>query len=264
MMSGETLSVQLPARFLSAGQGSVPGWQPASGTDPDTLLLIVRETGSEAGRGSACRHMLVRPSGAPLPDGFGADVPARWYWIRFRSAAGPDPARVSFSPLPLSLSETAFDRFSYGFHQLLRESGSIPGLCDYLLSALLLVLQDDSCPAPRTAVAARLLEYIRLHCCEPLTLPDIARALGYSEDYLSHLLHEQVSCSFRQYVHLLRMQRAKKELLSGFRSIREIAEECGYTNAKFFSTSFLKYEGVTPSAFRNLYASGAVREDSVI
>ena len=263
-MSGEILSVQLPARFLSAGQGSVPGWQAVSGASPDTLLLIVLEAGSEAGGDSTCRQMLVLPSGASLPAGFRTAVAGCCYWIRFRSAAAPDSARVSFSQLPLPLSETAFNRFSYSFHQLLRENGGIPELCDYMLSVLLLSLQDDNRPAPRTAVAARLLEYIRLHCCEPLTLPDIARALGYSEDYLSHLLHEQVSCSFRRYIHLLRMQRAKKELLSGFRSIREIAEECGYTNAKFFSTSFLKYEGVTPSAFRNLYASGAVREDSVI
>ena len=261
-MSGEILSVQLPARFLSAGQGPVPGWQAASVTDPDALLLIVRETGSETGSDGACRQVLVLPYGASLPDGFRTAAPSRWYWIRFRSAAGPESTRVSLSRLPLPLSETAFNRFSYSFHQLLRESGGLPDLSDYMLSVLLLTLQENSTPAPRTAVAARLLEYIRVHCCEPLTLPDIARALGYSEDYLSHLLHEQVSCSFRRYVHLLRMQRAKKELLSGFRSIREIAEECGYTNAKFFSTSFLKYEGITPSAFRNLYASGPVREDS--
>ena len=49
------------------------------------------------------------------------------------------------------------------------------------------------------------------------------------------------------------MARAKRELLGSVKSIQQIAETCGYSNAKFFSTVFLKQEGVTPSAYRNLY-----------
>ena len=262
-MSGETVSVSLPARFLSAGQDSAPGPWAAPASAPESFLLAVREENADSGTGGghdSCRQALLLPPGIPLPEGFGSGS-VRWYWIRFRSAEGPDTAQVPLGPRPAPLSETAFNRFSYGFRQLLCESGGSSDLCDYMLSVLLLSLRDDSRRAPRSAVAARLLEYIRLHCCEPLTLPDAARDLGYSEDYLSRLLHEQVSCSFRRYIHLLRMQRAKKELLSGFRSIQEIAEDCGYPNAKFFSTSFLKYEGLTPSAYRNLYGSGAGREN---
>ena len=264
-MSGEPLSVKLPARFLSAGQDSAPGLWAAPASAPESFLLAVREEGADSGtdgKRAFSRQALLLPPGIPLPEGSGSGA-ARWYWIRFRGTEGPDTAQIPLGPEPVPLSETAFNRFSYGFHQLLCESGGSSGfsdLCDYMLSALLLSLRDDSCRAPRSAVAASLLEYIRLHCCEPLTLPDTARALGYSEDYLSRLLHEQVSCSFRRYIHLLRMQRAKKELLSGFRSIQEIAEDCGYSNAKFFSTSFLKYEGLTPSAYRNLYGSGAGHE----
>ena len=256
-MPGESVSVSLPARFLSAGQDAAPGLWAAPAAAPESFLLAVREDRS------SCRQAFLLSPGIPLPEGSGAGA-ARFYWIRFRSAEGPDTAQIPFGVRPVPLSETAFNRFSYGFRQLLCEIGSSASscLCDYMLSALLLSLGDDSRRAPRSAVAARLLEYIRIHCCEPLTLPDAARDLGYSEDYLSRLLHEQVSCSFRRYIHLLRMQRAKKELLSGFRSIQEIAADCGYPNAKFFSTSFLKYEGLTPSAYRNLYGSGTGREDS--
>ena len=89
-----------------------------------------------------------------------------------------------------------------------------------------------------------MLEYIRLHCYEKLTLQDLSRALGYSEDYLSRLFHESARCSFRSYVHQLRLARAKRELLGSVKSIQQIAESCGYSNAKFFSTVFLKQEGV--------------------
>ena len=266
-MSGETISVSLPARFVSAGQDSSPGLRAAPGFAPESFLLLVREDGtaSRTGANRASRwQAFLLSSHDSLPGEFSSGA-AGWYWIRFRMGEGPDTAQIPLGPRPVPLSETAFNRFAYGFRQLLCENGGSGGssvLCDYMLSVLLLSLRDDSRRAPRSAVAARLLEYIRFHCCEPLTLPDAARDLGYSEDYLSRLLHEQVSCSFRRYIHLLRMQRAKKELLSGFRSIQEIAEDCGYPNAKFFSTAFRKYEGVTPSAFRNLYASGTGRENS--
>lgn len=268
-MASEIMCVSLPARFLSAGQGFAPVRRTLSAPVPNSLLLVIRETGSFSGTDRdrfPAHEAYLLPPGAPLPGSSANGVPERWYWIRFRSAVSPDAAQVRLGPLPVVLSETAFDRFSYGFHQLLRESRSVAGmsdLCDYMLSVLLLSLQDDSRQAHPTAVVAGLMEYIRLHCCEQLTLPDVARALGYSEDYLSRLLHRQVSCSFRQYIHHLRMQHAKRELLSGFRSIREIAEDCGYANAKFFSTSFLKYEGLTPSAYRNLYSSGNCREEAL-
>ena len=64
---------------------------------------------------------------------------------------------------------------------------------------------------------------------------------------------ESARCSFRSYIHQLRLARAKRELLGSVKSIQQIAESCGYSNAKFFSTVFLKQEGVTPSAYRNLY-----------
>ena len=48
-MASEIMSVSLPARFLSAGQGPFPGWRNMPGSVPDSLLLAVRETGSEPG-----------------------------------------------------------------------------------------------------------------------------------------------------------------------------------------------------------------------
>ena len=261
-MANEILSVSLPARFLSAGQCFGRGSPEPSAFVPGSFLLLVRESVFPGGKSAGpfpCRQVLLLPSGTPLPAGFGEEAFAVRYWLQFIPAADRAAAQVQLSLLPVPLDETSFDRLACGFHQLIRENAVHPrpsDLCDFMLSTLLLSLQEESRRVPRTAAAAGMLEYIRLHCCERLTLPDLSRALGYSEDYLSRLLHDQVSCTFREYIHRLRMQRAKRELLSSSRSIREIAEDCGYPNPKFFSTSFMKLEGLAPSAFRNLYASG--------
>lgn len=264
-MTSDTLSVSLPVRFLSAGYGVPPDGRWLSGAAADSVLLVIRDGGS-AGKGTglpATGEAIFVPADSPRPEGCGpADAGCR-YWLRFRSDGRPDSDRIGFDLLPIPLTEDALNRLSYSLCQLLRESENLQGtsdLCDYMLSTFLLLLRDNSFRVSRTAAAARMLDYIRSHCYEPLTMPDVARALGYSEDYLSRLLHEEVSCSFRRYIHSLRMQRAKRELLAGGRSIREIAEDCGYSNPKFFSTAFLKCEGITPSAYRNLYVPGACRE----
>lgn len=265
-MTSNILSISLPARLLSAGSGALPDSRRQSGSAADAVLLVIRDAGPAGGKGTGmppAGQAAFVPSGSPWPAGFGSAENCCRYWLRFRSNDNPEADRVRFSLHPIPLSEAALNRLSYGFCQLLRENESLQGasdLCDYMLSTILLSLRDNGLRVSRTAAAARMLEYIHLHCYEQLTLPDVARALGYSEDYMSRLLHEQVSCSFRRYIHYLRMQRAKQELLSGSRSIREIAEDCGYSNPKFFSTAFLKCEGITPSAYRNLYISGVCRE----
>ena len=116
-------------------------------------------------------------------------------------------------------------------------------------AALLLFLPSACAEEQRLAPAYPVPQYVQW-------LLDVARGeLGYTEDYLSRLFHENANCSFRQYLHRLRMDRAKRELLSGVKTIQQIAGECGYSNSKFFSTVFLKCEGLSPSEYRNLYGT---------
>ncbi len=261
-MAGETLTVRLPARFLSVGQCVArEGWIHPDRTLDSSVLIVVERgrfgiaVGGERfvpGPGQALllpegvRHAGFRVEGEGAPT---------YYWAHFEGGAGADSA-VRLPAGPVALTELAFNRLATRFHQLINEGSVNRGrslLCDYMLSTLLLELQREERETPRAAVANRMLEYVRLHCYEKLTLCDLSRALGYSEDYLSRLFHEQAACSFRQYIHRLRMQRATKELLGSVKTIQQIAEECGYNNAKFFSTAFMKCEGITPSAYRNMY-----------
>jgi AraC-like DNA-binding protein len=47
-----------------------------------------------------------------------------------------------------------------------------------------------------------------------------------------------------------RMQYAKEQLLSTDKMIMEIADECGYGNAEYFTNSFKKIVGMTPTGYR--------------
>jgi AraC-like DNA-binding protein len=50
----------------------------------------------------------------------------------------------------------------------------------------------------------------------------------------------------------IRLERAKKLLISSMESITDIAYTCGFNSSSHFATSFLKKFNATPSDFRKL------------
>lgn len=257
----ERFTVQLPATLLTVGQCVArEGWVHPRRT-LDSSVLIVTEAGRFTIRvGDARftlepRQMVILPAGVPHGgEPMPGHAPPVYYWAHFLDGAPDARHRIQVKRYAEALPESTFNRAAALFHQLISEkSTGMPLACDYLLSLLFLELTDERQGDPKAALFNRMNEYIRLHCHEKLTLAGLSEVFGYSEDYLSRLFHANARCSFRQYVHQLRLLRAKKALLSTVSPIQEIAADCGYSNAKFFSTVFLKYEGVTPSAYRNLY-----------
>ena len=259
----KSVTVCIPVRFASVGQCVAhEGWLHPERT-LDSSVLIVVESGRFGMAVDGCEYVLHGRQALLLPAGKphsglrvqGEERP-RYYWAHFEGDSGAWQQSLRLGTAPIDLTDTAFDRIANGFHQLLNEN-SLNGrgglLCDYMLTLILLELKREGEETGCGAVTSRMFEYIRLHCFERLTLMDLSRALGYSEDYLSRLFHENASCSFRSYIHQLRIRRAKRELLAGVKSIQQIAADCGYSNAKFFSTVFMKQEGLTPSDYRNLY-----------
>ena len=55
---------------------------------------------------------------------------------------------------------------------------------------------------------------------------------------------------FLTYLTNMRLEKAKKLLVSTALSVAEIAEQCGYSDYRVFTKVFKKTEGITPSQFR--------------
>ena len=270
-MENDAVMIRLPARFQSAGQCVAhEGWIHPARLLNSTVLIVVK-AGCFGLRVNQSEYRLKARQAFLLPAGiphrgfhFEGEATPNYYWTHFEDGALQTGSRIHFDGKPVELTEAVFNRLVTGFHQLInesRQSGRSVEICDYSLSIMLLELERGSQELPRNAVASRMLEYMRLHCFEKLSLGDLSRELGYTEDYLSRLFHDHVHLSFRQYLHRLRMERAKRELLSSVKSIQQIAGECGYSNSKFFSTVFLKCEGLSPSEYRNLYSTQHQNDD---
>jgi len=95
-----------------------------------------------------------------------------------------------------------------------------------------------------------VLHYVREHLGEEMSLNDAAAAAMLSPNYLAHLLKKQTDRTFTELVTERRLERAKELLLTSSVRIGDIALQCGFSDADYFSRRFRQQIGVTPRQFR--------------
>lgn len=97
-----------------------------------------------------------------------------------------------------------------------------------------------------------ILDYIEKHYNEDISLEMAAEQLQRSRSYLSTYLKEKTGMTFTDYLHDLRIRRAKQMLGEKDVRINEISERIGYQNVNSFIRIFKKICGVTPGEYRRL------------
>lgn len=101
-----------------------------------------------------------------------------------------------------------------------------------------------------SGMASQALHYVSEHFTEPLTLENTARALGISRIHLSHIFSQQLRINFRQYINILRIDRACTLLRDPGYSISQVADLCGYGNTRTFHRAFQAQRNMAPNQFR--------------
>lgn len=104
-----------------------------------------------------------------------------------------------------------------------------------------------------TKLIAQIKDYIRTHYKEHLELEDLSGQVYLTPAYLGALFKESTGKSVKEYLTELRMEKAK-ELLCDIRyNIGEVAEQTGYSDAKYFSKIFKKTIGIKPTEYRKIH-----------
>ncbi len=99
-------------------------------------------------------------------------------------------------------------------------------------------------------VIYRAQVYIKGHFAEEISLEDVSRMVDISPYYFSKLFKQEVGSSFIEYLTKVRIRHAKKYLEQPANSIKQVCAMCGYSDPNYFSRIFKKYEGITPSEYR--------------
>ena len=84
---------------------------------------------------------------------------------------------------------------------------------------------------------------------DEFTVHDLSASMGMSRTSLYMKLKNLVDLSPQDYIINTKLKLAKKLLIESDLSIKEVAFQSGFSNPKYFSTSFKKFYGMTPSGF---------------
>lgn len=104
-------------------------------------------------------------------------------------------------------------------------------------------------------VITGITKYMQEHLSEDVSLHILSEEFHLNSQYISQLFKNEIGVNFLTYLTNIRMEHAKKLLLSTSLSIAEVSEQSGYGDYRVFTKVFKKSEGITPSQYRRDFLS---------
>ena len=96
------------------------------------------------------------------------------------------------------------------------------------------------------------MDYIGAHYQDPnISISAIAQDLGISEGHLSHTFKKETDYTLLNYLTRYRIHKAMELLRDCRVKVYEVAEQVGYRDVTYFSATFKKVTGVTPSEYQD-------------
>ncbi|WP_044193697.1 AraC family transcriptional regulator [Hyalangium minutum] len=140
-----------------------------------------------------------------------------------------------------------------------------PGRDDALRALLRLVLVELSrIEAPQStpelvglSLARRALTHIEAHCLQPLSLTEVAAALGRSPTHVAGVVRRETGRTVGEWILEYRMAEARRRLRGTDERVDIIAERVGYADVTHFIRLFRRVHGVTPAAWRRRVTSAS-------
>lgn len=105
-------------------------------------------------------------------------------------------------------------------------------------------------PTSKSSKIQLAIDYIAKNYAQKITNDFLASLCGLSTVYFRKLFTEIYATSPVNYIHKLRISKAKEMLASDFASISSVAFSLGYANIYDFSRDFKKHTGISPSQYK--------------
>ena len=191
----------------------------------------------------------------------------RYFWLHFTllPATGQETASL-FVPQYGTVARPAY------LTELLlryigdRETKRSSPFSDSLL--ILLMLREIATPQVQSDVsdssvslAARAHDYIRTNYRKAITPSQIAAFLGCNPQYLSRIFRRAYHQTLMEVIHQTRLEYARILLIHSELNITEVAQACGFADARYFYRVFRRLEGMTALEFRGLYARNFINAE---
>jgi LacI family transcriptional regulator len=97
------------------------------------------------------------------------------------------------------------------------------------------------------------IKYICEHACDPCNVKDVLRHVPVSRRSLERQFIQHFGRTPHEEITRVRIERAKRLLVSTRLTINEITDQCGYSGNQNLARTFQKQTGVTPAVYRRQY-----------
>ena len=132
------------------------------------------------------------------------------------------------------------------------------GACiDNLKIALFQQKSSEETEGGEERIINKIVRFVQNHLAEEISLSVLAEEFHFSTQYVSQLFKNEIGVNFLTYLTNIRMEKAKKLLLSTDLPIAEVSEQTGYGDYRVFTKVFKKSEGVTPTQYRRDFMDGS-------
>ncbi|MCY0876767.1 MAG: AraC family transcriptional regulator [Firmicutes bacterium] len=113
-------------------------------------------------------------------------------------------------------------------------------------------MEPQALPSPPYPDAIRhSIAYLEANYQNPLQLEEIAQQVTLSPFHFARLFKRATGSSVMEYLLRIRLRMAKHFLSQTAMPVNEIAEKCGFADPSYFSRTFKRWEGTTPSEYRH-------------
>lgn len=100
----------------------------------------------------------------------------------------------------------------------------------------------------------RAVRHMRERLAQPVTLAELAKVAGWAPTHFATVFRRQTQASPLVFLTRLRLQRACELLKATDASLAEIGAQVGFADPFYFSRVFSRHQGLSPAAYRRLYA----------
>lgn len=161
-------------------------------------------------------------------------------------------------PIKLQDRDNNLSQIFRSIHSEAKREKPEPLLLEYGIKLLLtIILRNNSEAMEHRDVLSNALQYIHARFSEKITLDQLADMEHISKSYLSRLFKRHTGMTVITYINHLRIQTAKRLLISSSESVNEIAYQVGFESIKYFFRTFKALTGESPASFRRRYKSTA-------
>lgn len=96
----------------------------------------------------------------------------------------------------------------------------------------------------------KIIMHIHGHYTEDISLEDMAEMFHISQYYFCHIFKQFTRKTLKEYVNILRIEKATELLKTTEIPIGNIAFMCGFNDSNYFSRKFREINGRTPRSYR--------------